>query len=90
MTNMVKEKMNSLTKIKIERYVISQLVLIIDGMALMASSKMYLKILVLFALVIIVYLNVYDYYREIKKSEMADKLNEEVANKILENVENDK
>ena len=82
--------MNKITKTKIERFIISQLVLIVDGMALMASGKMYFKILLLFALVVLVYLNAYDYYREIKKSEMADKLNEEVANKILENVENDK
>lgn len=82
--------MNELTKIQIERFIISQIVLIVDGMVLMTSRKMYSKILLIFAMLVLVYLNVYDYYKQIKKSEMADKLNEEVANKILENVENDK
>lgn len=82
--------MNELTKVQIERFIVSQIVLIVDGMVLMTSRKMYSKILLIFAMLVLVYLNVYDYYKQIKKSEMADKLNEEVANKILENVENDK
>lgn len=82
--------MNELTKNQIERFIVSQIVLIVDGMVLMTSRKMYSKILLIFAMLVLVYLNVYDYYKQIKKSEMADKLNEEVANKIMENVENDK
>jgi hypothetical protein len=51
---------------------------------------LYSKVLLIFAMLFMACSNVYVYCREIKKSEIADKLNEEVANKILENVENDK
>lgn len=82
--------MNGITKAKIECFAANQLVLVIDGIVLMINGKYYSKILLIFAMLFMACSNVYVYYREVKKSEMADKLNEEVANKILENVENDK
>ena len=82
--------MDPLMKMKIECFAVNQLVLVIDGIVLMISDKIYARVLMIIAMLYMACSNVYVYYREIKKSEMADKLNEEVANKILENVENDK
>lgn len=82
--------MDSLTKMKIECFVANQFVLVIDGMVLMMTEKLYSKVLLIFVMLFMACSNVYVYYREVKKSEMAYKLNEKVANKILENVENDK
>jgi hypothetical protein len=87
---MWKKEMDPLTKMKIECFAANQLILVIDGMVLMMTEKLYSKVLLIFAMLFMACSNVYVYYREVKKSEMADKLNEEVANKILENVENDK
>lgn len=84
------KEMNEITKIRIECFAVNQLILVIDGMVLMMTEKLYSKILLIFAMLFMACSNVYVYCREIKKSEMADNLNEEVANKILENVENDK
>lgn len=82
--------MDPLTKMKIECFAANQFILVIDGMVLMMTGKLYSKILLIFAMIFMACSNVYVYYREVKRSEIADKLNEEVANKILENVENDK
>lgn len=82
--------MNVITKTKIECFAANQLVLVIDGIVLMMTGKLYSKILLIIAMLFMACSNVYVYYREIKKSEIADKLNEEVANKIMENVENEK
>lgn len=82
--------MNVITKTKIECFAANQLVLVIDGIVLMMSDKIYARVLMIIAMLYMACSNVYVYYREVKKSEMADKLNEEVANKIMENVENDK
>lgn len=82
--------MDPLTKMKIECFAANQFILVIDGMVLMMTEKLYSKVLLIVAMLFMACSNVYVYCREIKKSEMADKLNEEVANKILENVENDK
>lgn len=82
--------MDPLMKMKIECFATNQFILIIDGMVLMISDKIYARVLMIIAMLYMACSNVYVYYREVKKSEMADKLNEEVANKILENVENDK
>ena len=87
---MWKKEMDSLTKMKIECFVANQFVLVIDGMVLMMTEKLYSKVLLIFVMLFMACSNVYVYYREVKKSEMAYKLNEKVANKILENVENDK
>ena len=82
--------MEPLTKMKIECFAVNQFILVIDGMVLMMTEKLYSKILLIFAMLFMACSNVYVYYREVKKSEMAYELNEEVTNKLLENVENDK
>jgi hypothetical protein len=87
---MWKKEIDPLIKMKIECFAVNQLILVIDGMVLMMTEKLYSKILLIVAMLFMACSNVYVYCREIKKSEMADKLNEEVANKIMENVENDK
>lgn len=82
--------MDPLTKTKIDCFAVNQFILIIDGMVLMMTEKLYSKILLIAAMIYMACSNVYVYYREIKKSEIANRLNEEVANKIMENIENDK
>lgn len=82
--------MGPLTKMKIECFAANQFILVIDGIVLMMTEKLYSMILLIAAMLFLACSNVYVYYREVKKSEIANKLNEEVANKILENVENDK
>lgn len=82
--------MDPLTKTKIECFAANQYILVIDGMILMMTEKLFSKVLLIVAMLFMACSNVYVYYREVKKSEIAYKLNEEVANKILENVENDK
>lgn len=69
--------MNGITKAKIERFIISQLFLVVDGMVLMTSGKMYFKILLLITILVLVCLNVYDYYEELKKNEILEKLEDE-------------
>jgi hypothetical protein len=87
---MWKKEMDPFMRAKIECFAANQLVLILDGIVLMMTEKLYSKVLLIFVMLFMACSNVYVYYREVKKSEMADKLNEEVANKIMENVENDK
>jgi hypothetical protein len=87
---MWKKEMDPFMRAKIECFAANQLVLILDGIVLMMTEKLYSKVLLIFVMLFMACSNVYVYCREIKKSYMADKLNEEVANKILENVENDK
>lgn len=82
--------MDPFMRAKIECFAANQLVLILDGIVLMMTDKLYSKVLLIVAMLFMACSNVYVYCREIKKSEMANKLNVEVANKILENVENDK
>ncbi len=82
--------MDVVTKTKIDCFAANQLVLVMDGIVLMITDKLYSKILLIFVMLFMACSNVYVYYQEVKKSEIANKLTEEVANKILENVENDK
>jgi hypothetical protein len=57
---------------KIKSYIVSQLILIVDGMALMSKGNMFFKILILFVTVVTVYWNIYDYYKEVKKNEILE------------------
>lgn len=70
---------------KIECFAANQLVLILDGIVLMMTEKLYSKVLLIFVMLFMACSNVYVYYREVKKNNTLEKLND-----ALEKLENDK
>jgi hypothetical protein len=59
---------------KIECFAANQLILVIDGMVLMMTEKLYSKILLIAAMLFMACSNVYVYYREVKRNETLEKL----------------
>jgi hypothetical protein len=60
---------------KIECFAANQLILVIDGMVLMMTEELYSKVLLIFAMLFMACSNVYVYYRDVKKNETLEKLN---------------
>ena len=54
--------MNVITKTKIECFAANQLVLVIDGIVLMMSDKIYARVLMIIAMLYMACSNVYVYY----------------------------
>lgn len=77
--------MDPFMRAKIECFAANQLVLILDGIALMMTEKLYSKILLIFVMLFMACSNVYVYYREVKRNETLEKLND-----ALEKLEDDK
>lgn len=68
--------MNEITKAKIECFAANQLVLVLDGIVLMMTEKLYSKILLIFVMLFMACSNVYVYYREVKRNETLEKLSD--------------
>jgi hypothetical protein len=66
--------MDPLTKMKIECFAANQFILVIDGMVLMRTEKLYSKILLIFFMLFMACSNVYVYYLEVKRNETLEKL----------------
>jgi hypothetical protein len=74
---MWKKEMDPLIKMKIECFAANQLILVIDGMVLMMTEKLYSKVLLIFVMLFMACSNVYVYYREVKRNETLEKLENE-------------
>jgi hypothetical protein len=71
---MWKKGMDPFMRAKIECFAANQLVLILDGMVLMMTEKLYSKILLIFVMLFMACSNVYVYYREVKRNDTLEKL----------------
>lgn len=69
--------MDPFMRAKIECFAANQLVLILDGIVLMMTDKLYSKILLIFVMLFMACSNVYVYYREVKRNEVLEKLKNE-------------
>ena len=69
--------MDPLTKMKIECFAANQFILVIDGMVLMMTEKLYSKVLLIVAMLFMACSNVYVYYREVKRNETLEKLEDD-------------
>jgi hypothetical protein len=69
--------MDPLTKMKIECFAVNQLILVIDGMVLMMTEKLYSKVLLIFVMLFMACSNVYVYYREVKRNETLEELEDD-------------
>jgi hypothetical protein len=74
---MWKKEMDPLIKMKIEYFAANQLVLILDGIVLMMTEKLYSKVLLIFVMLFMACSNVYVYYREVKRNETLEKLEDD-------------
>lgn len=66
--------MDPFMRAKIECFAANQLVLILDGIVLMMTEKLYSKVLLIFVMLFMACSNVYVYYREVKRNEKLEKL----------------
>jgi hypothetical protein len=74
---MWKKEMDPFMRAKIECFAANQLILVIDGMVLMMTEKLYSKVLLIFVMLFMACSNVYVYYREVKRNETLEKLENE-------------
>jgi hypothetical protein len=74
---MWKKEMDPFMRAKIECFAANQLVLILDGIVLMMTDKLYSKILLIFVMLFMACSNVYVYYREVKRNETLEELEDD-------------